>query len=223
MPLNAVVVPNSLRDRVERFTGREVETDDVTFRGFVLLVGAVVSFHCEGREGTEGRKGETHLKSHHRILHIQPSINRQRLRDRQQRVRERLNSKFRPPLRSLLSNGREVLVSCDFEATGTGDEGTVFEGVFDRAETVTDRVGRLGDGVGVGTCGLKAEEGRGSGGRRKSVSSSEETAFSYVLPRRKKSNNNTKERNAPLTNKVTLFGSLTSSTNVNFSSPRVCS
>lgn len=67
MPLNAVVVPDPLRDRVERFTGREVETDDVTFRGFVLLVGVVVSSFRGGREkggkgGNGGKEGRDALE-----------------------------------------------------------------------------------------------------------------------------------------------------------------
>lgn len=107
------------------------------------------------RKGKDNKKypKKTHLQSDHGILHVQPRIDRQSLRNRQQRVRKRLHSQLGPPLGdTLLRLVDEVLMRGDFERSGTGDEGAVFERVLDGAETVPDRVRDLGDGVRVRTC-----------------------------------------------------------------------
>jgi hypothetical protein len=106
-----------------------------------------------GKERERERPEETHLQSDHGILHVQPRIDRQSLRDRQQRVRKRLHSQLGPPLGdTLLRLVDEVLVRGDFERSGTGDEGAVLERVLDGTETVPDRVRDLRNGVRVRTC-----------------------------------------------------------------------
>ena len=124
LPLHPVVVPDPLHRRVERLAGLEIETDRVTIR---LLV----------------------LQRNDCVLHIEAAVLRERLRDDQQRVRERLHAHLRAPLRAALYRARQVRRARHLERACAGDERLVLECVLDRAKAVTDGVLDLLDGVRV--------------------------------------------------------------------------
>lgn len=111
------------------------------------------SAHPLRDESLDAKVACTHLQRHNRILHVQARIDRQRLRDNQQRIRKRLHAKLRAALGFVLLDVLdEVSVRGDLECACARDEGRVFEGVLDCAQAVADRVGDLRDGVCVGTC-----------------------------------------------------------------------
>lgn len=93
------------------------------------------------------------LQPDDRILHVQPGVDGEGLGDDEQRVCKGLDAQLGPPAGALLDGPAEVRVRGDLEGAGAGDEGRVFEGVLDGAETVADGVADLGDGVRVGTWG----------------------------------------------------------------------
>lgn len=93
----------------------------------------------------------THLQSSNRILHIPPSILRQRLGQNQHRLSKRIHSQLCSSLRQLLDVVVQMSRQGDLEGTGSGNEGLVLDGVLDSSESVSESVVDLGDGVLVGS------------------------------------------------------------------------
>ena len=126
LPLDPVIVPDTLDRRIERFPALQVQPDDVTLLGLFL-------------QGDD------------RILDVEPTVGGERLRDDQQGLGESCHSELLTTLGLRLGLFVQVLRAGDLERAGTGDEGFVFDGVLDRSETVPDGIRDLSDGVPVGT------------------------------------------------------------------------
>jgi hypothetical protein len=139
------------------------------------------------------------LQSHDRVLYVESTVGSKGFWDDQQGLGESCYTEFLSTLGLGLGFLIQVLSTGDFESSGTGDQRFVFDGVLYGSETIPDRVRDLCNGMGVGSWRQMSR-----------INVSDEHGI--ILP-----------SNSPLTNNVTLLGSLTFSTKVYFSSPKVCS
>lgn len=129
LPLDPIIIPNALDGRIDGLPSLQIQPYDVAF-GLLLL------------------------QRDNGILHIEPTVARERLWDDEHRVRVRLDAEFRAPLGRLLRLRAQVIRDGDFECTCTRDEAVVLQCVFDRAQAVPDCVVDLSDGVRVWTCSV---------------------------------------------------------------------
>jgi hypothetical protein len=142
----------------------------------------------------------THLEGDDNVLHVITAVDRQGLWNNEEGVSERLDAQLDTALGFRLDFVREVRRSRDLERASAGDERAVLESVLDGAEAVAQPIVDLSGRVCVGAWSKERHQSADA---------------QSITP--------TEELRAPLISRVTLLGFLTSSMNVYFSSPSVCS
>jgi len=128
LPLDPVVVPNTFRDRIHRFSRLQIQSD-----GSIRLLSLL-------------------LQSNNSVLHIESSVRSESLGNDEHCLGERLDTKLLSSFCADLACGLKVLGTGDLECTSTGDKALVLNSVLDGSETVSEGVLDLRHGVGIGAC-----------------------------------------------------------------------
>lgn len=129
LPLDPIIIPNALDGGIDGLPSLQIQPYDVAFGLFLLQ-----------RDDS--------------ILHIEPAIDRERLRDDEHGVGIGLDAKFRAPLGRLLRLRAQVIGDGDFERPCTRDEAVVLQCVLDRPQAIADCVVDLTNGVRIWTCSI---------------------------------------------------------------------